>query len=80
MSACRDGASPGAGHQDRKVFVVVAVAIAKATAVNDHAVVQQRTVAFTNGLQSPQQIRKLFHMEAVDFANFGEFLCVSAVM
>ena len=35
-----------AGQQDRKVVVIVLVAVAEAGAIDDHAVVEQRALAF----------------------------------
>src|SRR5262245_8384531 len=52
-----------AGDEDGQVVVVVPVAVAVAAAVDEHALVEQRAVAFANGLQLGQEIRELRDME-----------------
>ena len=45
VSPTLDGASAATGHQDRQVDVRVLIAVANSTAVLDHHMVEERTVA-----------------------------------
>ena len=69
-----------AGQQDRQVVVGVAVAVAVAAAVGDHAVVQQRAVAFRDRLQLAEQVGELLDVEGVDRADLVDLLRVVAVV
>ena len=67
-------------QQDRQVVVVVAVAVADAAAVDDHAVVEQRAVAFLDRLQLAEQVGELLDVEAVDLLDLRLLLRVVAVV
>src|SRR5579884_1381510 len=75
-----DRARALAGQQDRQVVMVVAVAIADARAVDDHRIIEQRTLALADGLHLFQQVGQLGDMEAVDLADLVLFLLVPAMM
>src|SRR5262249_20701933 len=59
VPAGAEGAAAAAGQQDRQVVVVVAVAVAVAAAVQEHAAVQQRTLALLDVPQLLQQVSEL---------------------
>src|SRR5688572_13350267 len=51
-----DRSSAAASKQDRQVLVIMAVPIADPTAIDDHALIEQRSVPFLNRFQFFQQI------------------------
>ena len=53
-------------QQDGQVFVVVLVAVADATAVNDYGIVEQRAVAFSSRFHFLKDVRELLDVERVD--------------
>ena len=60
-----------AGQQHRQVVVLVAVAVADGAAVGDHAVVEQRAVAFVDRLELAEEVGELLDVVGVDRANLG---------
>ena len=53
-----------AGQHGRKILVQVAVAIAKPTAVDDHGMIEQGSVAVARGFQLVEKIGELLDVEA----------------
>ncbi len=62
-------AAPATGEEDRKIFVIVCVAVVNAAAVHHHRMVQQRPVALRNAFQLTEQVSKLLGMEPIDLGN-----------
>ena len=80
MPARADPSATAPREHDRQVLVVVAVAVADAAAVNDHAVVKQRAVAFRNRFHLLQHVRELLDVEGVDFADLLQLVAVVLVV
>src|SRR5262245_25796023 len=57
-------AAPQDDH--RQIFVAVQIAVAEAAAIDDHAMIEQRAVAFSNRFQLPDEVGELFDVVAVD--------------
>jgi len=69
-----------AGKQDGQIIMIVCVAIANGAAINDHAIVQERSFPFTNGFQFFKKISKVGHVEAIDLGNFLLLRLIVAMM
>ena len=67
MTASPNGAIAVAGDHNRKIVVGMAIAVAYGSAVNNHAVIEQRAVAFLDRFHSIHKMRKQAGMIAVYF-------------
>src|SRR5450755_5100216 len=63
---CLEMAAAAPRNQRRQIFVQMAIAVGKARPVDDHAIVEQRPIAFPNGPHLGDPRRELPHMIAVD--------------
>ena len=68
------------GDEDREIVVVVAVAVADAAAVDDHAAVEERAIPFARPIELLEEIGKLLDVEAVDLLDLRLLRGVLAVM
>lgn len=75
-----EGGSPCPGKEDGKVIVVVAVAIANAASVEDHALVEECALAFGDRTQFAEEVGELFEVEPVDLRDFLLFFVAVAVV
>ncbi len=80
VSSGLDSTTATSGQDDRQVIVVVPVTVTDAAAVNQHAVVQQRAVAFSDLLQSSQQIVEAINLKAIDLGDVLLFVLALAVV
>ena len=80
MPAWTERSAAAARQHQRQVSVVVGIAIAKPTAVRDHRVIKQRSIAIGRRLQLFQQIRELFDVETIDLGYFGDPLFITLMM
>ena len=69
-----------AGQENGQVIVIMAVAVADATIVDDHRVVQERVLALANGLELAQEVRELLNVEAVDLLDLLVLSGIAAVV
>ena len=79
MASGGDCATAVACQQDREVVVVVAVAVDVAAALGD-AVVEQRAVAFADGLQPLKRVGELRDVKLIDRAHLPDFLRIVPVV
>ena len=75
-----DAAWATARDQDRQVYVIVDIRIAHAAAIENHRMIEQRTVAVPRGLQFFQVVGKQRNMERIDLCHLGELLRIAAVV
>ena len=80
VAAALQGAAAAAGEDDGEVIMAVTVGIADAAAKNDHAVVQQASVAFFDAFEFLEEVGKLFTVKFINFSNFFELFCIVLVM
>ena len=67
MTTSPNGAIAVAGDHYRKIVMGVAITVTYGSAVNNHAVIEQRAVAFLDRFHSIQKMRKQAGMIAIDF-------------
>ena len=72
---CNRAAAP-TGQQNGQIVVVVPVAVANGAAVNNHAVVEQRSFAFLDGFHFAQETRELLHVKMIYLRDFFLFRLV----
>ncbi len=71
-----DRAAGAASDKNRKIVVIVGVAVPEAAAVGDHGLIQQRAIPFAGRFQLVEQVRQALGVELIDLANLG-LLCSS---
>src|SRR4051794_37242474 len=59
-----------AGEKHGQIVMIMPIAVADATAVNDHGAVEQGSVTFSGLLKLRQKVSKLLHVVAIDGSNF----------
>ena len=67
MTTSSNDAIAVASDHNRKIVVGMAIAVAYGSAVNNHAVIEQRAVSFLDCFHSIQKMRKQAGMVAIDF-------------
>ena len=59
------------GKEYRQVLIVVTISIADTRAIENHAVIQQTTIAFRDGFHLLQDVGGLTDMKFIDLADLG---------
>src|SRR2546430_7473017 len=80
MAPGAEGAPPFARQQDRKVVVVVSVGITQAGSVDQHAMVEKRSLPFRNRLQPGHKAGEVREVKVVNFRDLRQLLRVASVM
>ena len=70
MAAGVDRSSTPTGEQYRQIVVIVGVAVRNTAAVNNHAVIEQGSFTFLDGLQFIKEIREFGRVQPVDLGRF----------
>ena len=80
MAAGLERATAVTGEQHGKIVVIVPVAVADATAIDNHAIVQERALALLHRFEFLQKVGELRDVEPVDFRNLRLLLLLAAVV
>ena len=73
-------ATAAAGQQDRKIVVIVAVAVLNTASVNEQRVIEERRVTFAYGLHFAKQIGELLNMKVIDATDLALFFLIASMV
>ena len=80
MASRLERAAAASGEQHGQIVVRVRVAVGDAAAIDDHAIVEERALAFAHGLQAFEEVGELRHVEAIDLRQLRLLLRIAAVV
>ena len=79
MSSGPNRSTTASRQNQGQIVMLMPISVSEASAVNDHAVVEQRPVSLGDRFQTFQQVSELMHVKPVDLTDL-HLLCLIALM